>query len=951
MTIAKVIGIVGIFAAPFDQSQPPYTYRLLPRMMPAGGFRGSKSPGRSWPEYADVGQASGLHPYEQNQPSIESTVGSARNLPGYSTYGQHPLSGPSPPEPMGVYHSLQHHEIYTQPGRESDQIQSYSGSMNPTYESPSPYQVPDLHQFPVYAEPVGTSLLPPHLGGRPYQVDPGVAFDNAPPRPPDSHDSPYGYQSKDPDAKTENPSRVKGRVVKDNVRAKKQQWAIKRLVEICNYIRDNDPPYDGKILLEKRKALDVLRWRKIDPTTVVSDLELIKSKTISAAHTHKGTRKPSPPDHHYHPYHVNTEEFKEAFVYPPPRPPGSHELPFGYQIGDPVEAPNRPPSPPNLHDRPYHADTEGFKKEFVYPPPKPPGSHELPFGYQFKDPDANIERPSRVKGGLAKPRTPRHVGPFVLRRAIERFVKTCNYIRDHDPPYEKDLLHEKNTAAEMISLAQVDPLSVVGDYEAIKKKVYSAGNKYRRPGIAKKIPEKSSNSHRKRFFAVSNDTTQKSNNKEQRTINLAIQIDERSVSDELREAETAFVGFFNYVRNHDPPYTKQQTDRRTWAQGILHEAEVNLDDLVKDRPLLLIKAFSQKFQKQFHAMRTDDAGDPKVQEQRVMMAAAAAEVFISHSRRQSLGFSPGKYRNSSTHFESPSAAYHKMLSSSPLALSQSFLGSLTPLPYQQAPFAVDQARGPTLVDQEIDPGPLYTPQKDKGKDRTMRVRRPSLIRRGMSLATATTAQSSESAASTTDNVQDYVQAWKTVKRNATELIWPFITDMLVGTNSTIIIGAAWSIYAHLIPTQWSIVGPFFYGLVSLPRLNKNASVVHDTGLIDGTDLLIEDLYVNEIVINLYTKAWNGAYNALHKAGYLENLKTLSFAIGYHNQSLPFSDSEEAGIEQLFKQYHSLESANRSASGSDSNSSLSTRFHSLNTLLRRDYLILSSNAPLASSGVA
>ena len=65
-------------------------------------------------------------------------------------------------------------------------------------------------------------------------------------------------------------------------------------------------------------------------------------------------------------------------------------------------------------------------------------------------------------------------------------------------------------------------------------------------------------------------------------------------------------------------------------------------------------------------------------------------------------------------------------------------------------------------------------------------------------------------------------------------------------------------------------------------------------------LLKEELIFNEILISLYAKAWNGAYDALNQSSYLQNLRALNNAIRYHNQSLPFDNNEEEGIEQFFR---------------------------------------------------
>ena len=203
---------------------------------------------------------------------------------------------------------------------------------------------------------------------------------------------------------------------------------------------------------------------------------------------------------------------------------------------------------------------------------------------------------------------------------------------------------------------------------------------------------------------------------------------------------------------------------------------------------------------------------------------------------------------------------------------------------------------------------------------------------------STAIQNSNKAASTPDDVKAYIDAWKSVKSAATAIIWPFLIEMLIGSNSTEVIGAAWSVYAHLIPTQWSIIGPFFYGLTCLPTLDKNATINNITGYVENTNLTIEDFVLNKILINIYSKAWSGAKNALDKSGCLQNLSALSSAINYHNISLPFDDIEEKNIGHFFNNWYRPVPSNQWAkSNISNNTSPFQKYESLNSLLINDFL--------------
>ena len=208
---------------------------------------------------------------------------------------------------------------------------------------------------------------------------------------------------------------------------------------------------------------------------------------------------------------------------------------------------------------------------------------------------------------------------------------------------------------------------------------------------------------------------------------------------------------------------------------------------------------------------------------------------------------------------------------------------------------------------------------------------------------STAAQDPKAAAPASVEVQQYIEEWKVAKANATNVLWPFLTKMLVGTNSTVIVGAAWSIYAHLIPTEWVIFGPFFYGLTSLSTLDEHATIDDKTRIVNGTDSLVEDLLFNGIIIDLYHKTWNDAYAALNQSGHLEDLRALNYANGYYNQTLPLDSDEEDKIGQFFLSY-----CNRSIPAGEWSTDPFQKFKSLNSLRWADFVDSTANTSLANS---
>ena len=149
-----------------------------------------------------------------------------------------------------------------------------------------------------------------------------------------------------------------------------------------------------------------------------------------------------------------------------------------------------------------------------------------------------------------------------------------------------------------------------------------------------------------------------------------------------------------------------------------------------------------------------------------------------------------------------------------------------------------------------------------------------------------------------EEVQAYIDAWNIVRDDATDILWPFIEDMLVGTNSTLVITAAWSVYAHMIPTPYTVTGPFHYGWTSLP--SQEEAWVKAGNISNST---LNELYlVNDILIDLYSTAWDGGYAALNSSGVLDDLNWLSETIIAYNTTLPLGGDLNEGDEDPYANF-------------------------------------------------
>lgn len=134
-----------------------------------------------------------------------------------------------------------------------------------------------------------------------------------------------------------------------------------------------------------------------------------------------------------------------------------------------------------------------------------------------------------------------------------------------------------------------------------------------------------------------------------------------------------------------------------------------------------------------------------------------------------------------------------------------------------------------------------------------------------------------------NDLQFYLEAFDIIQSNATEILWPFLDDMIQDSNSSEVYMAAWSIYSQLLRKPYKVVGSFYYGLTSFDweeeqwRADPNIS----------NETLLEFYAQNDILLDLYDTAWNGGLAALNASGTLDNLEWLGNVIDtYDDSALP-----------------------------------------------------------------
>ena len=138
----------------------------------------------------------------------------------------------------------------------------------------------------------------------------------------------------------------------------------------------------------------------------------------------------------------------------------------------------------------------------------------------------------------------------------------------------------------------------------------------------------------------------------------------------------------------------------------------------------------------------------------------------------------------------------------------------------------------------------------------------------------------DSTATFRDNLAGYLDALGVIQANATDIIWPFIDEMLSVSNSSLVYDAAFSIFAHLTMALVAISGPFAYGMHAL---DEHEDQLEASGASDDTITLA--YAIDGILIDLYLSVWNNCTTALDVTGVAKSLDTLTDYLSPKNPSL------------------------------------------------------------------
>lgn len=141
-----------------------------------------------------------------------------------------------------------------------------------------------------------------------------------------------------------------------------------------------------------------------------------------------------------------------------------------------------------------------------------------------------------------------------------------------------------------------------------------------------------------------------------------------------------------------------------------------------------------------------------------------------------------------------------------------------------------------------------------------------------------------STVSQTAEFQVYLNAYRTVQANISNLIFPFFDTVINGTNNSLIYDIVWSVYSDLTNSGPQIIGPFSYGRHCFDWMeeaylnstrNSTSSHTSSNSSANGTDVkdpvYQQMLATHYQLIEIYSYVWSNASAIANQTGLLRDL--------------------------------------------------------------------------------
>ena len=153
--------------------------------------------------------------------------------------------------------------------------------------------------------------------------------------------------------------------------------------------------------------------------------------------------------------------------------------------------------------------------------------------------------------------------------------------------------------------------------------------------------------------------------------------------------------------------------------------------------------------------------------------------------------------------------------------------------------------------------------------------------------------------------QEYVAAMEVIQGNGSAILFPFLNDMINGSNSSLVYEAAWAVQSDMLSTDEFVLGPFWGGSNSLEDWEDQWLLTHGFYVANDGTIVIPSNYtanqtritndtvrelkdmlaVNAILLDKYEAAYSNGSDAVNATGLLGLLDDYSYLLDVNDTSI------------------------------------------------------------------
>ena len=153
--------------------------------------------------------------------------------------------------------------------------------------------------------------------------------------------------------------------------------------------------------------------------------------------------------------------------------------------------------------------------------------------------------------------------------------------------------------------------------------------------------------------------------------------------------------------------------------------------------------------------------------------------------------------------------------------------------------------------------------------------------------------------------QEYVAAMEVIQGNASAILFPFLNDMINGSNSSLVYEAAWAVQSNMISTDEVVIGPFWGGGNSFQDWEDQWLLTHGFYIADDGSIVVPSNYtanqtrvtndtvrelkdmlaVNAILLDKYEAAYNNGSDAVNATNLLGLLDDYAYLLDTNDTSI------------------------------------------------------------------